>query len=96
MTGYPRNPSAKSQCGRVLAVLADGQPHSLQEIHAHAGPMRLNSRIAELRRPYGRDIRCWRDRDTYWYQLVEVSSPGAAPVSEPPAGVASPPTAAFA
>lgn len=38
-----------SQCDRVLAALADGSWHNIGEIHAAAGTMRLNSRVAELR-----------------------------------------------
>lgn len=44
-----------SQCARVLEVLADHRFHSIQEIHQRAGTMRLNSRIAELRKR-GHDI----------------------------------------
>jgi hypothetical protein len=67
-----------SQCARVLAVLQDGKPHSIQEIHERAGTMRLNSRVSELR-TRGHPIRCWRTRTrrpdgrpdwAYWYQLT--------------------------
>jgi hypothetical protein len=62
-----------SQCDRVMAVLADDAPHTIEEIHERAGTMRLNSRVAELRdrlRPQGRTIACWRHEGTYAYQLV--------------------------
>lgn len=48
-----------SQCARVLRVLADGRTHSVPEIHRRAGTMRLNSRIAELRKQ-GFAIECER------------------------------------
>ena len=60
----------ESQCDRVLRVLRDGRPHTIAEIHARAGTMRLNSRVAELRKRYGLEIVCWRDRQTYVYQLL--------------------------
>jgi hypothetical protein len=72
-----------SQCERVLAVLEDGQPHDIQEIHRLAGTMRLNSRVAELR-TRGHEIVCTREGETYRYQLVllgEPESEGAAPSS---------------
>lgn len=47
-----------SQNARVLAVLADGRPHTAAEIHQRAGFMRLNSRVAELRAKEGLDISC--------------------------------------
>ena len=48
---------SESQGARVLAVLADGKPHSVPEIHRKAGTMRLNSRVADLRKQ-GHDIVC--------------------------------------
>lgn len=39
-----------SQTSRILAVLWDGRPHSVAEIHRRAGTSRLNSRISDLRR----------------------------------------------
>ncbi len=41
---------AGSQCSRVLAALGDGRWHSVAAIHRQAGTMRLNSRVAELRK----------------------------------------------
>ena len=65
------------QCGRVLEVLADGQSHSVTEIHQRAGTMRLNSRVSELRRHLkeeGQTIVCTRaggtGPDSYLYTLV--------------------------
>jgi hypothetical protein len=49
---------AGSQNDRVLAVLADGLPHSAAEIHRRAGFSRLNSRVAELRSKEGLRIVC--------------------------------------
>lgn len=46
-----------SQNSRILAVLADGHPHTTAEIHRIAGFSRLNSRIAELRKR-GHVIEC--------------------------------------
>lgn len=48
---------SESQGARVLAVLADGKPHSVPEIHRRAGTMRLNSRVADLRKQ-GHTIVC--------------------------------------
>jgi hypothetical protein len=62
-----------SQCGRVLALLADGRRHTVPEIHERCGTMRLNSRVAELR-TRGYDIECVRvpgkGAASYAYQLV--------------------------
>jgi hypothetical protein len=46
-----------SQGARVLEVLADGKPHSVPDIHRKAGTMRLNSRVADLRKQ-GHNIVC--------------------------------------
>lgn len=64
----------ESQSARVLAVLKDGKPHSVPEIHQKAGTMRLNSRIADLRKK-GHVIVCERVKgkrgaEAYYYQLV--------------------------
>lgn len=64
-----------SQSARVLAVLADGRWHTVSNIHARAGTMRLNSRTAELR-ARGHNIICRRvpgalpGPDAYQYRLV--------------------------
>lgn len=87
-----------SQCDRVLAVLSDGRPHSIQEIHDRAGSMRLNSRVADLRKR-GLNIVHWsrRSRDVrgrpvveHFYRLVlgegAGSGLGSAPSSSDQAG----------
>lgn len=58
-----------SQAKRVLLVLQDGRPHTIEEIHERAGTMRLNSRVAELR-GHGHNIVCSRAAGTYLYQLL--------------------------
>jgi hypothetical protein len=74
-----------SQCDRVLAVLADGRAHSITEIHERAGTMRLNSRVAELRKR-GHEIVCTREGDTYSYTLLASPRPGAARAAAPAPG----------
>ena len=74
-----------SQCARVLAVLKDGQPKTIQEIHARAGTMRLNSRMSDLRKQ-GYDIRYWREGQLHVYQLVnggvgDLAVTSSAPIS---------------
>jgi hypothetical protein len=66
-----------SQCQRVFDVLKDGEPHSMRSIHAHAGFMRLNSRIAELRKVRDLFIYCWYGNGDYYYQLITLGD-GAA------------------
>lgn len=82
---------APSQCDRVLAVLADGQPHSYREIHERAGFMRLNSRIAELR-ARGHNIECVKAGGDYRYRIVsaleEIGTLDAAAAVGPPPPVA--------
>ena len=39
-----------SQSTRILAVLADGKPHSTAELYRRVGGMILHSRVAELRK----------------------------------------------
>ena len=58
-----------SQCSRVLEVLRDGKPHSIQEIHERAGTMRLNSRISDLRN-MGFNILYYRKDGLHTYQLL--------------------------
>lgn len=57
-----------SQCDRVLAVLKDGRPHTMEEIHQFAGFMRLNSRVSDLRKR-GHTITCDKAGGVYTYQL---------------------------
>ena len=71
-----------SQCARVLAVLDDGRPHTMTEIHERAGTMRLNSRISELRER-GHTITCSRVGGDYVYQLVSLA-PSSQPTSSHP------------
>lgn len=63
-----------SQCDRIAAVLADGQPHRMTDIHRVVGFCRLNSRIAELR-TRGHVIVCERKGADYIY--TELVHPGA-------------------
>lgn len=65
-----------SQCSRVLAVLADGLPHRMQEIHQRAGFMRLNSRISELRQR-GHHIVCDKAGHAYIYTLLPADEAAA-------------------
>ena len=67
-----------SQCDRVLAVLKDGQWHSIDEIHQRAGTMRLNSRVAELRSRRLLDVRHSVKDGVHGYRLVGVLEPGTA------------------
>jgi hypothetical protein len=59
-----------SQCSRVLEVLRDGKPHSIQEVHDRAGMMRLNSRISDLRN-MGYNIAYFRKDGLHTYQLLD-------------------------
>lgn len=71
----------QSQCDRVLAVLKDGRPHTMVEIHQEAGFMRLNSRISDLRHRlqlHGQTITCRRVGEHYVYQLVALDEPTVA------------------
>jgi Helix-turn-helix domain len=58
-----------SQCSRVLNVLRDHKPHSIQEIHERAGTMRLNSRISDLRK-FGFNIAYYRLNGLHTYELL--------------------------
>ena len=69
--------STTSQVQRVFEVLKDGKPHPVPEIHQKAGTMRLNSRIADLRKQ-GHTIVCERVKGkrgaaAYQYQLLSGS-----------------------
>lgn len=78
-----------SQCDRVLAVLRDGRPHTMEEIHQFAGFMRLNSRISDLRHR-GYEITCNRVDGRYVYRLLgrleeaDTVRDGSASSSTPP------------
>lgn len=68
-----------SQASRVAQLLGDGRWHTASEIHRRCGTMRLNSRIAELRKTRGWEIVCefikgeTRGPDAYRYRLVGTS-----------------------
>lgn len=71
----------KSQCDRILAVLADGREHSHHEFY---GWCVLHSRVAELRKR-GHRIEQRRAGDLYLYRLLNsaVAHPAeAAPVRD--------------
>jgi len=72
----PGGPGGRSQCARILGVLADGKEHEMREIHARAGFSRLNSRVSELRDKHF-DIRCRKAGGRYFYKLI--TGPGALP-----------------
>ena len=80
--------AAVSQNSRILDVLADGEPHSVREIHAIAGFSRLNSRVSELRK-HGYAIECFHvpgktGSDGYGYRLLSDRqvAPSALPIAE--------------
>jgi hypothetical protein len=58
-----------SQCERILAFLADGLPHRMEDIHRAVGFCRLNSRVAELR-SRGYSIVCDKTGGIYVYRLA--------------------------
>lgn len=68
-----------SQSARVAQLLLDGRWHTASEIHRRCGTMRLNSRIAELRRRRHWDIVCEHiagekmGPNAYRYRLVGTS-----------------------
>jgi hypothetical protein len=63
-----------SQASRVQEYLADGKERTIEEIHEACGTMRLNSRVAELRKKRGLNIVCRtvkvNGHRTYAYQLL--------------------------
>lgn len=68
-----------SQASRVQEYLADGKERTIEEIHAACGTMRLNSRVAELRKKRGLNIVCRtvkvNGHRTYAYQLLASLGP---------------------
>lgn len=68
--GQGRPSTQLSQCDRILRVLSDGRPHSMQEIHRLVGFCRLNSRVAELRKR-GHRITCDKTGGRYVYRLEQ-------------------------
>ena len=69
-----------THCDRVLALLADGQPHSHHE--GYALNVILYSRVSELRKR-GYRIDMWRDGDLYIYRLTGSPLSESAPLSPP-------------
>jgi len=70
----------ETHCGRVLAVLADGKPHTTRDLYRQAGPMILHSRIADLRTK-GYRIQCEHiagkgtGAGAYRYQWLDAPAP---------------------
>lgn len=58
---------------RVLELLSDGEPHSHHELYQLY--VIAHSRVASLRKK-GHVIECWREDDTYYYQLQLLSDGG--------------------
>jgi len=63
-----------SQCDRVLAVLRDGRKHTIEEIHERAGTMRLNSRVADLRRKGHVVLHKWEQGHHVYWMLDEAEA----------------------
>lgn len=87
------------QWKRIVAVLADRRPHSMQEIHAKAGFCRLNSRVSELR-SRGYEITCDKTGGNYIYTLVStpddlLDEPAAGAVAGSSSGTSADPTASL-
>lgn len=57
-----------THCDRILEILSDGKPHGHHEFY---GFCVLHSRIAELRKR-GHVIECWREGESYLYQLTSL------------------------
>jgi len=72
----------ETHCGRVLAALADGKPHTTRQLYRECGPMILHSRVADLRRK-GYDITCEHipgkgmGAGAYRYQWLDAPAPEA-------------------
>lgn len=58
-----------SQSADLLALLSDGQPHEMRDIHRAIGFCRLNSRVSELR-GRGHLIECDKSGGQYVYRLL--------------------------
>lgn len=66
---------------QFLEILADGKPHTQQEIYAK---LRGNPNVASKLRKKGHTILCWRGTgNTWWYQLGSGSTGAAAARPEP-------------
>jgi hypothetical protein len=74
------SPSRKSQCGRILRVLSDGEWHTTREI-LNEVPAIIHSRVSELRKTWGLNV---EHRTTGTgargseYRLVTLPTPGPA------------------
>lgn len=66
----------------ALRFLSDGQPHSHREVYSQ---LYMNPNVMSRLRQEGHNVRCWRDGDTYWYQLVpdwRAELPDPAPLND--------------
>lgn len=83
-----------SQGTRVAQLLSDGRWYTASEIHRRCGTMRLNSRIAELRKTRNWDIVCEHiagekmGPNAFRYRLVGTSDGDEARAAGPPAPAA--------
>lgn len=79
---------AYSQNARVLDALKDGRWHSVAAIHRHAGTMRLNSRVSELRTKHGFKIEhrvlAGKDRAALRHQYRLIDPPALLPAAGKP------------
>jgi len=76
---------------KVLALLADGRPHSHLELY----DLRVvaHSRVAALRR-LGHTIECSREGSLYWYRLLLKAGREGDPFSSGPIALPAPPSVA--
>jgi len=51
----------------ALRFLSDGKPHSHREVYRE---LYMNPNVMSRLRQEGHNVRCWRDGDTWWYQLL--------------------------
>lgn len=70
-------------CRAVLAILADGKPHSGPELQDRLdGQREILRRLRELRAVY--EIRCWRGKGrAHFYRLVGRAAPVVRPTTQP-------------
>ena len=50
----------------ALRFLSDGKPHSHREVYRN---LYMNPNVMSRLRQEGHNVRCWREGDTWWYQL---------------------------